>query len=149
MLVRYNYKCMICGRKIARRIKLPAGSIRLCSDQKCLDTLNHRVNDAIPVVWFSYNDLINHEVAALEVLEHKLFHNEGLVRELAEDVDDFIWGGETLGEMFHDALVEAGQKLEKNFIAAIPKKDVPLYINVEWKSDEARELYQKLLTGGK
>jgi len=140
---------MICGRSIARRIKLPAGSIRLCSEQECLDTLTQKVNDAVPIVWFSSEDLYNHEVAAPEVLDNKKFLNEGLIKELANDVSNYIWGDQTLGELFGEALTEAGQKLEKNFIAAIPKKDLPCYINVEWKSKESQELYEKRLTRDK
>lgn len=143
-----HYKCMICGRKIARQIKLPAGSICLCTDQECLDTITYRINDAVPVVWFSYNDLSNHEAAAPEVLSSDRFHNEDIVRELAKDVDQFIWKGATLGKMFDEALSEAGQKLENNFIANIPKKEMPCHISVQWKSEEAREFYKKRLTGG-
>jgi hypothetical protein len=90
--------------------------------------------------------LINYEVISEEIVNH--FANDyKTIKELATDVEEYIWSGETLGEMFNEALVEAGQKLEKNFIVGLKDKDLPLHIINEFKSEEAKTLFECRLKG--
>ncbi len=53
-----------------------------------------------------------------------------------------------LGKMFNEALVEAGQRLEKNFIAGLKDKELPLHTLNEFKSEEAKKLFECRLKGG-
>jgi len=138
-------KCIVCGRP-ARRIKLPAGSLCLCSRQECKDALNFNLNGSIPVAVLGPDDLIAHEVVDKEILD-KYKDNAGLFGELASDVEEYIWGGVTLGELYEYAVAEAGQKLEKMHIENTKGKEllcIPMSI---LHSDEAKLLLEQKLKG--
>ena len=139
--------CMICGQKIARKIKLPHGSLRLCTSQDCLDELNYNANDgSVPVVWFSMNDLINHDEATEEIAR-PLLGDVTIATCLAREVGDYIWGGETLGQMWHDALDESLGTLEEFYIGRMKDEDLPL-VNIDrLKTDKGKELLEKRLKG--
>lgn len=139
--------CIVCG-KIAKEIKLPNGSIPLCTDQACLDELNYMTNGkAIPIVWFSMDDLIEHEVVDEEIIKH-FAGDMKTAMDLAQDVQSNIWGGSALGEMFSDALNEcAGPELEKRYVTVTKDKDLPLIPMDSLKSEEAKSLLEKRLKG--
>ena len=138
-------KCIVCGRR-ARRIKMPAGSLCLCKDRRCLDTVLLGINGSIPVTVFNMADLENHEVVHEEIVE-AYKDDVGVVRELARDVENYIWAGETLGEMFHDALVDAGQKLEKIHIENNTGTNLLTIPMSMLHSEEAKQLLESKLKG--
>ena len=146
-LSRGGHPCIICGRKIGRETKFPGGSIYLCNDQDCKDELLLKINDnALPIAQFNMQALIDHEIISEEIVNH-FAKDFKTIKELAIDVEEYIWGGETLGEMFNEALVEAGQKLEKNFIAGLKDKELPLHTLNEFKSEEAKTAFECRLKG--
>jgi hypothetical protein len=58
------------------------------------------------------------EIKDRELINETIFNfyskDESVTSDLADDVSDYIWSGEIFGEMFHEAVVETAQKLEKN-----------------------------------
>jgi hypothetical protein len=141
-------KCMICGRKIARKIKLPAGSINLCTDQTCLDEMNYRINEkSIPIIWFSMDDLLNHELVDFNVLN--CFKGDHVIAgEIAKEVGGYIWGGETLGELFHEALEVSAATVEERFVKSLEDKQLPLIDMSILKTKEGKECLEKRLKEG-
>jgi hypothetical protein len=91
--------------------------------------------------------LIDHEVISEEIVNH-FAKDFKTIKELAVDVEEYIWEGNALGEIFNDALVEAGQVLEKKFIVGLKDKDLPLHTLEEFKSKEAKILFEHRLKGG-
>ena len=143
-----KHKCIICGRRIGRPIKFPAGSIYVCNDTDCRKELAYKINgESIPQVSFSMQDLRDHEAVNERVLQH-YEKNISMAYARATDVGEYIWGGQTLGEMYVEALAEVGQMLEKNFIADMPSKDLPTLMGEEFHSEEARKLLDKRLKEG-
>lgn len=137
-------KCIVCGRRLAKPIKFPAGQVDVCTDYQCRDELVFRCNDnSVPVVSFSLEDLRNHEVIDEEILDH---FKPAAAMDLAPSVGDFIWGGQTLGEMLHDAIVEAGQTLEKNFVSTAKPAELVLKMD-KLRSEEAIKLLEQRLKG--
>ena len=118
-------KCIVCGRDIGILYKFPAGSIYLCSDKPCLDTLNFKLNRSVPVASFDILDLEEHELIDPKIIK-KYRGNEKIIRKLGLVVEQYIWSGETLGEMFHEALGEAAGELEAFYIYKLPRKALPL-----------------------
>ena len=141
-----GHPCIICEKRIGRKIKFPGGSIYLCNDQDCKDKLLLKINDnALPVAQFSLQEFVNHEVVSEEIVKH--FANDfATIKQLAFDVEQYIWSGETLGEMYHEAIVEAGQVLEKNYIAGLKNPPLHLHLMKELKS-EAKALFECRLKG--
>jgi hypothetical protein len=140
------HACIVCGRKIARAITLPAGKIYLCTESACRNELEYKLTGSISVVGLDYETLSYHEAVCPEAVE--AFKKDGItLAELANDVGEYIWSGETLGEMFHAAIIEAGQKLEKNWIAHMKRTDLPLVLMESLKSDESRQLLEQRLKG--
>jgi len=139
---RGGHPCIVCGRKIGVKVKLPAGNIYICTDLDCKDELLLKMNDnALPIAQFDMQALIDHEVISEEIVKH-FAKDFATIKRLAIDVEEYIWSGETLGEMFHEALVEAGQALEKKYVAGIPNKNLPLHSISEFKSSEAKSLFE-------
>jgi hypothetical protein len=140
-------RCIICGQDIAHKIKLPGGSINLCTNQDCLDELNYRINDgSIPVVWFSMNDFINHDEATEEIAR-PLLGDATIATFLAREVGSFIWGGETLGQLWHDALDESIGTLEEFYIGRLKDAELPL-VNIDsLKTEKGKQLLEKRLKG--
>jgi hypothetical protein len=91
--------------------------------------------------------MLNHEVISEEIANH-FAKDFKTIKELAIDVEDYIWSGETLGDMFNEALVEAGQKLEKNYIAGLKDPALHIHLMKELKSEEAKALFECRLKGG-
>lgn len=140
------HACIVCGRKIARAITLPAGKIYICTEKACREELEYKLTGAISVVGLDYETLNYHEAVCPEAIKH--FKKCGItLAELANNVGEYIWSGETLGEMFHEAIIEAGQKLEKNWIVQMKRTDLPLVQFDSLKSDESRQLLEKRLKG--
>jgi len=136
-------KCMICGRPIAKTIKLPAGKVHLCSENECKTTFNFLINNSTPIVWAGMDDIKNHETVHPDIIAYYEKNND-VCQAIARDVEDYVWSGGTMGDIFHDALVEAGQKLEKWYVEAIPKTQLPLAISL-LKSEEAKQALEKRL----
>ena len=141
-----RHPCIVCGRKVAKALKFPAGNIYLCSDSECREALEYKLTSAQSIVGLDYETFTNHEAACPEAI--KAFEKDGItLSQLASDVGDYIWAGETLGEIIHEAVIEAGQKLEKNWIAGMKRTDLPLVQFDSLKSDESRQLLEKRLKG--
>jgi hypothetical protein len=141
-------KCIVCGRP-ARRIKLPAGSICLCKNRGCLDTVNLGINHSIPIAVFSMDDLGSgvHDIVDDEILD-KYKSDVETVALLASDVEQYVWAGETMGEMFHSALADAGQKLELWHIENTKGKELLCIPMSMLHSEEAKQALEKKLKGG-
>jgi hypothetical protein len=132
-------ECMICGRKIARKIELPNGELNLCTDLDCLNKLNYLVNDqSIPIVWFSMNDFINHDESMEEIVK-PLVGDFFIAKRLSQEVNDYIWGGETLGQIYHDALDESRASLEEFYVKRLEDRDL-LLANVNTLETDAGKL---------
>jgi hypothetical protein len=140
-------KCAICGQDIARKIKFPAGSVNLCTNQACLDELNYRINGkSIPIVWFSMDDLLNHELVDSNILNR--FHEDHIVAgEIATEVKNYIWGGETLGELFHEALEASAATVEERFVKSLKDNQLPLIDMSLLKTKEGKECLENRLKG--
>jgi hypothetical protein len=140
-------KCMICGKNIKTKIKLPHGSLRLCPSQQCLDEMNfHANNGAVPVVWSSMEDLINHDEATEEIAR-PLVGDVTIATQLAREVGDYIWGGETLEEMWHEALDESIGTLEEFLIQRIKDEDLPLFNPDKLTTEKGKNLLEQRLKG--
>lgn len=144
-----KYKpCIVCGRKIAREIKLPCGSIPLCTDNECKEALNYRLNDgSVPIVWFSIEDLNDHEVLDPSILK-KIKKDEVKVIAAAKLMGDFIWD-DTMGDAFHTALEEVASRFEQGYVKGMKDKELPLLDIDILQSDEAKEMLETRLKGGK
>lgn len=118
-------KCIVCGRDVGILYKFPAGSIYLCTDRPCLETVTFKVNGCLPVASFDILDLENNELVDPKIIK-KYKNNERVNRKLGLVVEQYIWNGETLGEMYHEALGEAAGELEAIYINELPKKELPL-----------------------
>lgn len=102
--------------------------------------------NALPIAQFNLQAIIDHEVISEEIAKY-FAKDFKTIRDLATEVEEHIWNGESLGKMFNEALVEAGQKLEKNFIAGLKDKELPLHTLNEFKSEEAKKLFECRLKG--
>jgi hypothetical protein len=138
--------CIVCG-SIGRETKFPAGSIYLCSNQDCKDVLLTKINDnTLPIAQFNLQALVDHEIISEEIVNH--FANDfKTIKQLAIDVEEFIWDGETLGVIFDEALTEAGETLERKFIAGLKDKELPLHTIDEFKSKGAKKFFEDRLKG--
>lgn len=101
----------------------------------------------MPIAQFNIQALVDHEVISEEIANHFATDFKS-IKELAIDVEEYIWSGETLGEMFNEALVEAGQKLEKNYVTNLKDPLLHLHLMRELKSEEAKALFECRLKGG-
>lgn len=153
-MAKRKLKCIVCGQPIAHSIKLPAGSVRLCTNQECMDEFNFRVNGFIPVVSFSLDDFINHEENGLPLLNPKLIktivadHTDYKTSaKIAVEVSDFIWAGETLGQMWHDALLASAATVEELFVKSLKDEQLPLIDMSLLHTKEGKELLEKRLQG--
>ena len=143
----YKLECMICGQKNARRIKLPHGSVRLCTSLDCLNQLNYLVNDhSIPIVWFSMNDFINHDESMAKIAQ-PLVGDFFIAERLSQEVSDYIWGGETLGQIYHDALDESRASLEEFYVKRLEDRDLPLADVNTLETDAGKLALERRLKG--
>jgi hypothetical protein len=142
-------KCMMCGKNEAQEVQLPHGSINICTEIKCLEHLNHHIGGAIPVVWFSIGDLANHDEATEELIK-PIMGNIEAVTKLAQEIGEYIWGGETLGTIWGEALdsVSTGT-LEELYIEHLPDKALPLVVINKLHSEQAKTLLEQRLREGK
>lgn len=139
--------CVVCGRNVARTINLPAGKIHLCDDIDCKDTFNFLVNGrSHPIVWAGLQDVENHETCHPDILKF-YENNNDVAMTIANGVNDHLWDGQTMGEMYHEALEVAGQRLEMMFVGDVDDKELPLIdINI-FKTEEAKLAFEKRLKG--
>jgi hypothetical protein len=146
-------QCLICGQKLGgkygkgKHIEFPFGSFDLCYEMKCLDKLYFQITGgSIPVVWFSMGDFTDHELIDDKVM-NVVSNDPEFAREVSKEVDEFIWGGETLGEMWNEALEESVPTVEKSYVARLKDSDLPLVDMNSLKSKEAKALLEKRLKG--
>jgi hypothetical protein len=145
--------CLVCGRKLGgkygegKHIEFLHGSFDLCYEQKCLDKLYFQITGgSIPVVWFSMGDFTDHELVDEKVIK-AVSNDPEFAKEVAGEVEDFIWGGETLGEMWHEALEESVSTVEKSYVSRLKDSDLPLVAMKSLKSKDAKDLLEKRLKG--
>lgn len=140
-------KCVICGKKRGtHELKLPFGNVPICSNYLCREKLNFKVNDSVPIVWFVPEDLTEHTKIHPDAL--KLLKNENTLRETAGEVADYIWGGDILGETFHEALNLAAKQLEYDYIKTMNDKYLPLIQIEDLGYKESQDLLEQRLKGG-
>lgn len=121
--------------------------MHLCYEQGCLDTLNFKANDgAIPVVWLSMDDYINHDEATEEITK-TLVGDVTITAQLAREVGDYLWGGDTMGQMFHDALDDSLGTLEELYVQNVKDKELPLIKSGSLTTEKGKLLLEKRLKG--
>lgn len=142
-------QCIVCGKSSkygkGKKVKLPHGSFNLCHDQRCLDTLNYHANNgAVPVVWFSMSDFIDHELVDEKIIKSLAGDPAEVTKDIAREVGNFIWGGETL---WHDALEESAATVEELYVKSVKDKQLPLIDMSILQTKEGKELLEKRLKG--
>jgi hypothetical protein len=91
-------------------------------------------------------DIEEDEVLSPEIVKH--FENDAVgLNHTANHVADYLWEGADIGEGFHDAVLNAAQELEKNFVSNYPDKDLPLLAMDSLKWDESKQLLERRLKG--
>jgi hypothetical protein len=114
----------------------------------CLQHLNYKVNaGSVPVVWFSMNDLIEHEVVDEKVI--KPLNKPHIVTSIARAISRYLWDGETLGEMWHNAMEDNINIIETLYVESVKDKNLPLIDINSLKTDDAKNFLEKRLKGTK
>jgi len=145
--------CLVCGRKLGgkygkgKHIEFPQGSFDLCYEMTCLDKLYFQITGgSIPVVWFSMGDFTDHELVEEKIIK-SISGDPEIAKEIAQEVESYIWGGETLGQMWHEALEESVSEVEKSYVARLKDSDLPLVDMKSLKSQDAKDLLETRLKG--
>jgi hypothetical protein len=68
---------------------------------------------------------------------------------IGNGVSDHLWDGQTMGDMFHEALEVAGQRLEMMFVNDVDDKELPLISIDMFKTEEAKAAFEKRIKGDK
>jgi hypothetical protein len=110
--------------------------------------VNLGINNSIPIAVFSMSDLGSgvHDIVDDELIE-KYKNDVETVALLASNVEQYVWEGVTMGEMFQSALADAGQKLELWHIENTKGKELLTIPMSMLHSDEAKLLLEKKLKG--
>jgi hypothetical protein len=145
--------CIVCGQKLGgkygkgKEAKLPHGTFHLCYEMKCLNKLYFEMTGgSIPVVWFSMGDFTDHELVDEKVMK-VVSGDFKVAKEIADEVESYIWGGEILGELWYNSLEESVATVEKAYVARVKDSDLPLIDINSLKSKEAKDLLEKRLKG--
>jgi hypothetical protein len=116
-------KCIICGtEENVRTTELPHGTINLCTKQLCTRLLTYKTEGSVPLVWFGFDDLLEHEEFTKEQLE--LFTDEDIV-DASYAVSDYLWES-GLTDTFGDALTTGAEEMEFALIFNTPQDRLPL-----------------------
>lgn len=139
--------CVVCGKSVKKPIKLPHGEVALCPNAFCKETFNHLVNDrSSPIMWAGLVDIGEHECAHPEAI--KAYENDtDICITIANIISDYLWDGEIQGDLYHEALEEAGKKLELTYVENLKDEDLPLTDINNFKTEEAKLAFEKRLKG--
>jgi hypothetical protein len=143
MSKRTGHHCIVCGKSCSILHKLPHGKFYMCSGQ-CSRVVTQEINYAVPVVWTGLQDLLDRELITMEILEKLTPADERLI---AGAVENYLWSGEILGEMYGDALAEGAVVAEQCYIQGIPKKMLALVNAASLKSNKAKAALEARLKG--
>lgn len=110
--------------------------------------MNLKINSSIPVAVFCINDLGPdvHGMVDQEIID-KYKNDVETIALLATDVEQYVWDGSTMGEMFESALADAGQKLELWHIENTKGKELLCIPMSMLHSEEAKQLLESKLKG--
>jgi hypothetical protein len=91
-------------------------------------------------------DFTDHELVDEKIMK-VVSRDPEFASQVAKEVDGFIWGGETLGELWHEALEESVSTVEKSYVSRLKDSDLPLVDMKSLKSEDAKVLLEKRLKG--
>lgn len=139
--------CLICGKPSERGTShwTEHGYLPLCSP-KCRDILTLRLHGSYPAVWFSVDDIGEHESCHQEILDKT---SEEVQIILASKAADHIWDDNYIAEKFGEVCASIGENLEEDFIKDLKDVEVPLYGRLygELKSEGGKKALAKRLKG--
>lgn len=98
-----------------------------------------------PIVWLCPNDVLEDEEVSGKIAEYYEDHPEKFVG-IAHANGDMMWD-DTFGELFHDAVGNAGENMEEDYVTDLPFNKLALAIN-DLKSEKAKQVYKDRLSKG-
>ena len=148
--------CIICGKRkipmggstIVREphcYNLPHGKIHVHSGH-CLTLLNGNINGAFPIMWTGFDDIVEHELLPKEITKTLSLEEEERV---SQEISEYLWNGDPLGDMYSDALREGAKMAEKFYIDNLPQKKLHLHLHDRYEFDSSQKLFEQRLKGSK
>jgi hypothetical protein len=136
-------KCIVCGSKNGRKIKMPFGSVLICYSPLCLRKLSWGAIEAMPLLWVSPEDYEDRELMKQE--EVRSISPDDMA-EMADDMNIRLWD-DYFGNTFHDLLKGSLVVLERLKLERTPDEDIPLLAG-QIKHRENQDYYNERLRKG-
>jgi len=155
-------QCIMCGKKdgdlkehdgskiTIQDFALPHGTIHLCTASQCKKLVTYKINFAVPVAWFSREDIYESNGNEFLPEEEAIALTDEDIVTLGDLVEDDIWNGGG-GDAFNDHVESAIESWkitkEKRKIESTPLLELPLLIgNIEYNQN--KKLLEERITKG-
>jgi hypothetical protein len=126
-------------------VTLPHGKFQVCSGGKCDRKVVRAVQGWHTVVSFNLDEFVEKGFfSKKELAEMKLTSEDELA--LTDDVADYFWNDDYIGDTFREALEAAARDAEKLSLKRMPREQLPLKIG-DLKFDDNIPILEQLLKG--
>lgn len=144
--------CVICGKvriplgtTIPYCYNLPHGKIHVHSGH-CLTMLNGHLNGAFPILWTGFDDLVEHDLLPKELTKTLSLEEEERV---SQEISEYLWNGEPLGDMYSEALEVGAKMAEKFYVDNLPREKLFLTQADDLTYEESKTRLEERMKGEK
>ena len=103
---------------------------------------------AVPIMWVSYQDFLDHELLSPEVLDR--IKGDDYRMNAADKISSYLWDyGDTMGNLFGEALDEIAKEMEQWYVDELKDVELPTVNMDSLKSEEAQSKLEARLKGDK
>jgi hypothetical protein len=135
--------CIACGKKIAlQKIEMEHGSFHICLNKpECFKKIIFKVDNALPILWASPDDMGEREVMTEKELEGVTAEDWSAA---AMDMAEVLWRDDYFSTTFRACLEAGARTLERLKIQKADPKELPLLMGTIKDKDNMTYLLNRM-----